>query len=239
MVLICGRYEGVDERVSEHLADREMSIGDYVLSGGELGAAVIVDAVTRLIPGALGNEASSRQESFTDARCSEDGTAWPEFDLRFGRIARLSALHASSGVSRDAGAGSAGVRQPRRDSPLASAEQRWRRRCATGRTCWTGAELSDEDRNCWPGVAREDILETEGKDHDEPHHRKTAGKGQRTDIPAFVPGDTIRVHVKIKEGDKERLQAFEGVVIARSRGPQASFTVRKMSFGMAWSVSSP
>jgi tRNA (guanine37-N1)-methyltransferase len=66
IVLICGRYEGVDERVSEHLADREVSIGDYVLSGGELGAAVILDAVTRLIPGAVGNEASTRQESFTE-----------------------------------------------------------------------------------------------------------------------------------------------------------------------------
>jgi tRNA (guanine37-N1)-methyltransferase len=65
IVLICGRYEGVDERVGQHLADRELSIGDYVLSGGELGAAVILDAVTRLIPGALGNEASTRQESFT------------------------------------------------------------------------------------------------------------------------------------------------------------------------------
>jgi len=65
MVLICGRYEGVDERVAEGLADRELSIGDYVLSGGELGAAVIVEAVTRLLPGAVGNEASARQESFT------------------------------------------------------------------------------------------------------------------------------------------------------------------------------
>jgi len=65
LVLICGRYEGVDERVAEHLADREISIGDYVLSGGELGAAVIVEAVTRLLPGAVGNEASTRQESFT------------------------------------------------------------------------------------------------------------------------------------------------------------------------------
>ena len=55
----------MDERVGQHLADRELSIGDYVLSGGELGAAVILDAVTRLIPGALGNEASTRQESFT------------------------------------------------------------------------------------------------------------------------------------------------------------------------------
>jgi tRNA (guanine37-N1)-methyltransferase len=65
VALICGRYEGVDERVSEHLADREISIGDYVLSGGELGAAVILDTMTRLIPGAVGNEASTRQESFT------------------------------------------------------------------------------------------------------------------------------------------------------------------------------
>src|SRR6202166_786319 len=65
IVLICGRYEGVDERVGQHLADRELSIGDYVLSGGELGAAVIVDCVTRLIPGAVGNQASTQQESFT------------------------------------------------------------------------------------------------------------------------------------------------------------------------------
>ncbi len=65
VVLICGRYEGVDERVSEHLADREISVGDFVLSGGELGAAIIVDTMTRLLPGALGNEASSQQESFT------------------------------------------------------------------------------------------------------------------------------------------------------------------------------
>src|SRR5690348_11436381 len=64
LVLICGRYEGVDERVGTHLADREISIGDYVLTGGELGAAVIIDTVTRLIPGAVGNEASTRQESF-------------------------------------------------------------------------------------------------------------------------------------------------------------------------------
>jgi large subunit ribosomal protein L19 len=60
---------------------------------------------------------------------------------------------------------------------------------------------------------------------------KLLAKTKRTDIPEFRPGDTVRVHVKIKEGDKERLQAFEGVVIKRDRGPQASFTVRKISFG--------
>jgi len=74
VVLICGRYEGVDERVNEHLADREISVGDFVLSGGELGAAIIVDTVSRLIPGVLGNEASAHQESFSSAmRIPPDG----------------------------------------------------------------------------------------------------------------------------------------------------------------------
>jgi tRNA (guanine37-N1)-methyltransferase len=65
IVLLCGRYEGVDERVAEHLATEEISVGDFVLSGGELPAAMIVDAVTRLIPGALGNEDSTVNESFS------------------------------------------------------------------------------------------------------------------------------------------------------------------------------
>ncbi|MCZ2076384.1 MAG: tRNA (guanosine(37)-N1)-methyltransferase TrmD [Bryobacterales bacterium] len=65
LLLICGRYEGVDERVAQYLADDEISIGDYVLSGGELPAAVVVDAVARLLPGVLGNEASTVQESFS------------------------------------------------------------------------------------------------------------------------------------------------------------------------------
>src|SRR5213593_2511069 len=60
---------------------------------------------------------------------------------------------------------------------------------------------------------------------------KLLSKTKRTDLPNFVPGDTVRVQVKIKEGDKERLQAFEGVVIAHKRGPQASVTVRQISFG--------
>jgi len=64
-----------------------------------------------------------------------------------------------------------------------------------------------------------------------PVMQRLAEKLNRTDLPPFVPGDTVRVQVKIKEGDKERLQAFEGIVIARKNGPQGSFTVRKMSFG--------
>jgi tRNA (guanine37-N1)-methyltransferase len=75
LLLICGRYEGVDERVAEHLAEEELSIGDYVLSGGELAAAVVVDAVARLKAGVLGNESSTVDESF-----SEEGLLdWPQY----------------------------------------------------------------------------------------------------------------------------------------------------------------
>ena len=68
LVFLCGRYEGVDERVADHLATEEISVGDYVLSGGELPVMLVNDAVTRLIPGALGNEASSKNESFSEVR---------------------------------------------------------------------------------------------------------------------------------------------------------------------------
>jgi tRNA (guanine37-N1)-methyltransferase len=74
LILICGRYEGVDERVAEHLADEEISVGDYVLSGGEMPAALIVDTVTRLLPGALGNEASTQNESFASSVEPSDQT---------------------------------------------------------------------------------------------------------------------------------------------------------------------
>jgi tRNA (guanine37-N1)-methyltransferase len=73
VLLICGRYEGVDERVGMHLADEEISIGDFVLSGGELAAAVVVDAVARLLPGVLGNQDSSLQESFSEDEDGQDG----------------------------------------------------------------------------------------------------------------------------------------------------------------------
>ncbi|MFZ0036816.1 MAG: tRNA (guanosine(37)-N1)-methyltransferase TrmD [Candidatus Acidiferrales bacterium] len=75
IVLLCGRYEGVDERVAENLATDEISIGDFVLSGGELPAAMVVDAVTRLLPGALGNEDSTVNESFSEANGTEQSLA--------------------------------------------------------------------------------------------------------------------------------------------------------------------
>ena len=68
LVLVCGRYEGVDDRVRQHLVDEEISIGDFVLSGGEVASMVVIEAVTRLLPGVLGNAASAEDESFMSGR---------------------------------------------------------------------------------------------------------------------------------------------------------------------------
>ncbi len=73
VVLICGRYEGIDERVVEHLADEEISIGDFVLSGGEWACGIVIDCVARLLPGVLGNEASAQRESFAPGEGSKVG----------------------------------------------------------------------------------------------------------------------------------------------------------------------
>ncbi|MDI6741243.1 MAG: tRNA (guanosine(37)-N1)-methyltransferase TrmD [Smithella sp.] len=66
MIIICGRYEGVDDRIREHLVDREISIGDYILTGGELAALVLIDAISRFVPDVLGNEESAEKESFSN-----------------------------------------------------------------------------------------------------------------------------------------------------------------------------
>lgn len=81
IVFLCGRYEGVDERVNDLLADTELSIGDYVISGGELAAAVIVDAVSRLLPGVLGNEDSARYESFAAESAPVSSGGAPDGDV--------------------------------------------------------------------------------------------------------------------------------------------------------------
>jgi tRNA (guanine37-N1)-methyltransferase len=72
LIIICGHYEGVDERVHEHLVDEAVSVGDFVLTGGEIPAMVIVDAVTRLIPGVLSKEEAIEQESFRNTGLQED-----------------------------------------------------------------------------------------------------------------------------------------------------------------------
>jgi tRNA (guanine37-N1)-methyltransferase len=79
LLLICGRYEGVDERVAEHLADEELSIGDYVLSGGELAAIVVTDVIARLLPGVVGNADSTAYESFEYTGHSEGLLDCPQY----------------------------------------------------------------------------------------------------------------------------------------------------------------
>ena len=146
VVLICGRYEGVDERVSEHLADREISVGDFVLSGGELGAAIIIDTVTRLLPGALGNAASSQQESFTTGAVAETRRDGEPPSSTCGSGGLLDYAHYT---------------RPAEFRGMAVPEvlvngnheeiRRWRRRCALQKTLRNrpdllrAAELSEED----------------------------------------------------------------------------------------------
>ena len=152
IVLVCGRYEGVDERVADFLADREISIGDYVLSGGEIAAAVIVEAIMRLLPGALGNEASTQQESFTvdgkvrtaggaDSTCGSNGLLdYPHYTrpAEFRGIAVPEAL--MSGNHEEI--------------------RRWRRQRALEKTfrnrpdLLQGAVLSEEDKKFLSGIEK-------------------------------------------------------------------------------------
>src|SRR5262245_22110834 len=106
--LLCGRYEGVDERIAEHLCDGELSIGDYVLNGGEVAALVVVEAVARLVPGVMGNEASGTDESFADGLLEHPqytrpaefrGWAVPEV-LRSGDHARIERWRRSEALRR-------------------------------------------------------------------------------------------------------------------------------------------
>ena len=157
LFFICGRYEGVDERVSEFLADREISVGDFVLSGGELPAAIIVDAVTRLLPGALGNEASARTESFGVGEVSfrlpmdAEGKRIPDSTISAGGL--LDYPHYTRPADFR------GMTVP---EPLASGDheaiRRWRRRRALEKTLRNRPELlervklSPEDRQVLEGL---------------------------------------------------------------------------------------
>ncbi len=257
-VLICGRYEGVDERISEHLADREISIGDYVLSGGEMGAAVIVDTVTRLIPGAVGNQNSTRQESFTESfagrSCAGDG---PSSTCVSGGL--LDYPH----YTRPADFRGMAVPEVLVNGNHEQIRS-WRRNTALAKTLRNRPDLLErvaltaEDRELLAQIKRDqirrtrstDICETgqapslpkidqEGNVMRNPIIEKLLAKSRRTDIPKFGPGDTIKVLVKIREGEKERLQAFEGVVIARTRARNPALRCAKSASVRAWSAFSP
>ena len=157
VVLICGRYEGVDERINEIYCDMELSIGDYVLSGGELAAAVVVDTVMRLVPGVLGNEASSEFESFgiADTEISSDEEGVPRSQHGAGGL--LDYPH----YTRPAEFG--GLRAP---EVLMNGDhqqiRRWRREQQLRKTLKNrpdlleGATLSDEDQRLLEAIATED-----------------------------------------------------------------------------------
>ena len=166
IILICGRYEGVDERVSDFLADREISIGDYVLSGGELGAAIILDTVTRLIPGAVGNEASTQQESFTmQAELKGDGptsTCASGGLLDYPHYTRPADFRGMAVPEILVSGNHDGIRL-------------WRRRAALEKTMrnrpdllnW--AALSEEDKQLLAQITGKKIT-TKESDHDEPDY---------------------------------------------------------------------
>ncbi len=166
VVLICGRYEGVDERVAEHLATDEISIGDFVLSGGELPAAMILDAVTRLIPGALGNEDSIVNESFSEGAAQSERERRAAPAQRTDNSFRANEMHATDRGILD---------YPHYTRPPSfrgwdvpevllggnhEEIRKWRRRCALEKT-WRnrpelldGAGLGAEDRRVLGEIAR-------------------------------------------------------------------------------------
>jgi tRNA (guanine37-N1)-methyltransferase len=149
IVLLCGRYEGVDERVTEFLADRELSIGDYVLSGGEIAAAVIIEAVMRLLPGAVGNEASTRQESFTvDSSAKADGadsTCGSNGLLDYPHYTRPAEFHGMAVPEALMSGNHEEIRKWRRQRAL---EKTWRNRP----DLLEGATLSEEDNKFLAGI---------------------------------------------------------------------------------------
>jgi tRNA (guanine37-N1)-methyltransferase len=156
VVLICGRYEGVDERINQLYCDQELSIGDYVLSGGELAAAVVVDAVMRLVPGVLGNEASGEFESFgvADAAIAAEAEGVPRSQHGSGGL--LDYPHYTRPAEF------AGLRAP---EVLLNGDhqqiRRWRREQQLRKTLANRpdllerAALSDEDRKLLESIRRE------------------------------------------------------------------------------------
>ena len=210
-MVLCGRYEGIDERVRDALATEELSIGDYVLSGGELAAMVILDACARLVPGVVGDERSVREDSFATALLDHPHYTRPaEFEGRRVPDVLLSGHHGDI--------------------------ERWRRREALRRTLerrpdlLAAAALDAEQQRMLRDLRAE--REAEEREHDHERQLMSSNRAQLVQRPALKSGDTVKVHVKVREGDKERIQVFEGMVIGMHRGgARASFTVRKVSFG--------
>jgi tRNA (guanine37-N1)-methyltransferase len=160
VVLICGRYEGVDERINQLYCDSELSIGDYVLSGGELAAAVVVDATMRLIPGVLGNEASGEFESFgvadAEIAAADDGVPRSQHGAgglldypHYTRPAEFGGLHVPETLLNG---DHAGIRRWRR-------EQQLRKTLANRPDLLAGAVLSKADEKILRGIREEQSVD--------------------------------------------------------------------------------
>ena len=251
-ILLCARYEGVDQRFVDAHVDLELSIGDYVLSGGELPALVLLDALARLQPGVLGDARSHQQDSFS------------------ARPARLPALQPSRAArQRRRRPRGAALGQPRGDRCLeARAIARADRRPAAGparrRPCRgparrrrrglpggapsakaiiSGFSILCAREPCGSGQQRADPIgpqppsgtrarsQEPSVDMIQTLEREEIARLNRA-IPNFAPGDTVVVNVNVVEGTRKRVQAFEGVVISkRNRSLNSSFIVRKVSSG--------
>ena len=215
--LLCGRYEGVDERVREHLVDGELSLGDFVLGGGEVAAMVVLEAVGRLVPGVMGNDESAGDESFSDGLleyphytrpASFRGWDAPEV-LRSGDHARVARWRRAQALARTGAAASGpgrGAGRAERRGPGPAGRVR-----PVAGPLPILASPSTPQHPFAPGsgtgraTERSPMQPTDLVDH----------QNLRTDIPDFGPGDTLKVHVRVVEGAKERLQVFQGAVIGR------------------------
>ena len=208
LTLLCGRYEGFDERVNEHLATDVVSIGPYVLSGGELAAMVVADAVMRKLPGALGHEDSAVEESFSEAL--DGAPEYPHytrpFDWRGHAVPEilLSGDHARIREWRLEQSRSRALRGERRPRAFATMVALHARRLPA----------------VAPFVPMSGVIDS-------------LERAQLRRVPAFQAGDRVRVHFQVVEGTRRRTQVFEGIVIKRQgSGARETFTVRKQSFGV-------
>ena len=232
--LICGRYEGVDQRVADHLCDGEISVGDFVLAGGEAAALVVIEAVSRLVPGVLGNEESVDDESFAAGRLEHPqytrpaefrGWEVPEV-LRSGDHARVARWRRAVALRPHAGAPPGPARRRRRPEPGRSGAARRVPAGAPG-SLTSRAPLRQVGSDLRPTAL--DPRNARAMNPTDLVDRASL----RDDIPAFSPGDTVKVHVRVVEGNRERVQVFQGAVIRRQgSGLRETFTVRKVSFGV-------
>ena len=262
--LLCGRYEGVDQRVADHLVDEELSVGDFVLAGGELAALVVVEAVVRLLPGVLGNDDSVGDESFSAGLLEypqytrpAEFRGWPVPDtLLSGDHARIDRWRRAQALVRTMRAPARPDRRPGGPAPATRSDS-WSTtvRCAC---CANTATIGEPRRrrlcrysHCRPGSFRT----SRGAGAPGRIWREGARRGRvrtirgktrpmnptdiidrdslRDDIPDFRPGDTVKVHVRVVEGTRERVQVFQGAVVKRQgTGVRETFTVRKVSFGV-------